>query len=112
MQFIRGFNQVVYFILELTMFGSLAYAGYHSVRHPYGKYLLGIGLPLLAIVLWGFLAAPRSAYRLALPYRSIFALTLFGLSAFLLYRTGQPRLALIFGIIALGSELTALLLKQ
>lgn len=112
MQLLKGLNQVIYFSLELCMFVSLGYAGFHNSQHPYGKYLMGIGLPLLAATLWGIFAAPRSAYRLDFPYRSLFALTLFGFTALLLYRSGHPRLAIVFGLLALASELTALVLKQ
>ena len=56
-------------------------------------------------------AAPRSTHRLESPYRFLFALLLFGLTALLLYRTGHLRVAISFGLIALTSELLALLLK-
>ena len=112
MQLIKGLNQVVYFLLELSMLGAYGYAGFHSSQHTYGKYLLGIGLPLIAAILWGIFAAPRSAHRLAFPYRTLFALTLFGVAFLLLYRTGYPHLAITLGIVALASELIALSLKQ
>ena len=109
---LKGINQLVYFLLELTMFAALGYIGFQRNTHPYGKYITGIGLPLMAIVLWGIFAAPRSTYRLKSPYRSLFALTLFGLTALLLYQAGHPRLAIAFGLIALASELLALTLRQ
>lgn len=112
MQLLKGINQIIYFLMELSMLGSLAYWGFQSSQHSYLKYVSAIGLPLLAAVLWGVFAAPRSDYRLAPPYRSLFALTLFGLSFFLLYRTGHSRLAITLGIVALVSELTALVWKQ
>ena len=112
MQLIKSINQVIYFLVELSMLASLGYTGFQLSQHPFGKYVTGIGLPLLAAILWGVFAAPRSAHRLELPYRSLFALTLFGLTVFLLYRTGQTRLAIYFGSIALICESIALALKQ
>ena len=94
------------------MFASLGYVGFHSTTHPYGKYAAALVLPLIAIVLWGIFAAPRSDYRLEPLYRSIFALTLFGITALLLYKMGNTRLALTFVGIALASELVAVWLKQ
>ena len=112
MQLLRGINEVIYFLIELSMLVSLGYAGFQSSQHPYGKYLLAMGLPVVAATLWGFFAAPRSEYRLAFPYRSFFALTLFGLAFFLLYRTGHTRLASTLAIIALVTELIAVLFEQ
>ncbi len=109
---LKGINQLVYFLVELGMFAALGYVGFHSTTHPYGKYAAAIGLPLVAIVLWGIFAAPKSAYRLEPLYRSVFALTLFGITALLLYKTGNTRLALPFAGVALASELIAFLLKQ
>ncbi|GAB4020457.1 hypothetical protein GCM10028808_61670 [Spirosoma migulaei] len=112
MQLLKGLNQIVYFLIELSMLVAFGYVGFHSSQHPYGKYVLAIGLPIAAATLWGIFAAPRSAYRLEFPYRTLFALTLFGLAFLLLYRTGYPRLAITLAVVALTSELIALSLKQ
>ncbi|MBC3785017.1 YrdB family protein [Spirosoma utsteinense] len=112
MQFIKGLNQLLYFLVELSMFVSLGYAGFQVSTHPYGKYVAAVGLPLVAITLWGIFAAPRSTYRLEPLYRSLFALTLFALTTLLLYRTEHVRLAIFFGVMALTTELLALVLKQ
>ncbi len=100
------------FLAELMMVASLGYIGFHTYSHPFGKYLTGLGLPLLAIILWGIFAAPRSAYRLESPFRTLFALVLFGITALLLYRYDQVGIAITFGSIALLSQLLALVLKQ
>lgn len=112
MQILKGFNQLVYFLVELAMFASLGYVGFHFTTHPFGKYLTGLGLPLLAIILWSVFAAPRSAYRLEPTYRALFALVLFSVTAFLLYRFGLVKIALVFGVVALLSQVLALALKQ
>ena len=101
----------MYFLVELSMFFALGYVGYQSNTHTVGKYAAAVGLPLVAIVLWGVFAAPRSEYRLEPLYRSIFALLLFGITALLLYKTGHTRLAATFAGIALISELLAAVLK-
>ncbi|MVM37082.1 DUF2568 domain-containing protein [Spirosoma sp. HMF3257] len=108
LQFLKVLNQVIYFLLELSMLASFGYTGFQSTQHPFGRYLVGIGLPLLAATFWGIFAAPRSNYRLEPPYRTVFALTLFGSSAILLYRTGHTGLAIAFAVLALVSELTAM----
>lgn len=112
MQILKAFSQLMYFLVELAMFALLGYVGYYANAHSLGKYLTTLGLPLLAIILWGIFAEPRSAYRLEPPYRALFALALFGITAFLLYRFGLVRVALLFGVVALLSQLLTLALKQ
>lgn len=111
MQLLKGLHQTIYFLLELCMLGAYGYAGFHLSQHPYGKYLLAIGLPLAAATLWGIFAAPRSSHQLGFPYHSLFVLLMFGLAFFLLYRTGYTQLASILGILALVAELTAIVLR-
>ncbi|WP_080055390.1 YrdB family protein [Spirosoma aerolatum] len=111
MQLLKGLHQTLYFLLELCMLGAYGYAGFHLSQHPYGKYLLAIGLPLAAATMWGIFAAPRSAHQLGFPYHTLFVLLMFGLAFFLLYRTGYTQLAIILGALALVAESTALALR-
>ncbi|WP_338870508.1 YrdB family protein [Spirosoma sp. SC4-14] len=110
MQLLKGLNQAVYFLLELCMLGAFGYAGFQNSQHPYGKYLLAIGLPLLAAAVWGVFAAPRSTHQLGFPYRTLFVLAIFGLAFFMLYQTGYSRLAITLGILAVISELISLVI--
>lgn len=112
MQLIRALNQLFYFILELCMLGSWAYVGFHSSDQPWVQYGLAVALPLIATLLWGLFAAPRSSYRLDGPYRTVFGLTMFGLAFFALYQSGHPVLAITLGIFAVINECTALVLKH
>lgn len=75
-------------------------------------FLLGIGLPLIAAVLWGVWAAPRSAHRLPMPYRTLFIFGLFALSAYLLHGAGNSKLAVAFAILALISTLLTFVIPE
>lgn len=108
MQILKMLNSGLMFFLELGMLSALGYVGFTNNAHPFGKYLAGIGMPVLAAVLWGIFAAPRSGNRLEQPYPFLFGLTLFGITAWLLYWAGYPRLALLFGGTALVCELLTL----
>lgn len=103
MQHIKLIHQLVAFLLELGMLVTLGMWGFQGERSTLEKYLLGLGLPLFAAVLWGVLAAPKSANRLKLPYRLLFSGTLFLLSTFLLYRLGHTKLAFFFAGVAVVS---------
>jgi hypothetical protein len=51
-------NDVVAFFVELLVLGLLAWAGF-TADGALG-WVLGIGLPVVAAVLWGLFAAPRA----------------------------------------------------
>jgi hypothetical protein len=72
------------------------------------RYLLALGLPLLAAVLWGVFAVPGDRSRsgsapVPVPgiLRLLLELLLFGTAAWCLYDTGQILLANMFGLIVL-----------
>lgn len=111
MEIIKGINATVAFLLEIGMLAALGYAGFQADK-PLTKWLLGLGLPLVVIIIWGLFAAPNSNQRLDQPFRTILELALMGLAAFLLYRTGQHRPAIVFATLAVVSEMLALIWRQ
>jgi hypothetical protein len=60
---------------------------------------LGIGLSLLAAVVWATFVAPNSRMQLPEPWLLIVELIIFGLAAVALYVTGHPVLTGAFGLI-------------
>lgn len=112
MQIIKLINQVVAFLLEIGMFIAFGYWGFHQGKTNLLKYSFAIVLPAIAIILWGFFAAPKSEYRLEFPPRIIFELCLFAIASFFLYKTGNSKLAIWFGVIALINEMIAYIFKQ
>lgn len=107
MKIVKIINQVTAFVLEICMVVALGFIGYQQGKSILLKYTLAVGLPLIAMVLWGYFAAPKSDYRLALLWRMIFKITLFSITSWLLYMSGYPIMALSFLIIVLLNELTA-----
>jgi hypothetical protein len=71
-----------------------------------------LGLPLLAVALWSYFAAPRSAHRLGPVPLTAFRLILFELSAFALHRSVSAKLGICFAIVALLNQGLALVWKQ
>ncbi len=112
MQLIKQLNQIIAFALELFMFISLGYIGFQNGKTTWLKYLLAAGLPLIAIVLWRFFAAPNSAYRLAQTPRIFFETALFISTAILIYKSGHTTIAFTFAAIVLLCEATAYFFKQ
>ncbi|QJW91049.1 YrdB family protein [Spirosoma taeanense] len=112
MTIIKLINQVLAFSLELCMLYMLGAFGYQTGRSIGWKYALAIGLPLIAIVLWGYFAAPKSDHRLPFPYLTVFKLAMFSTTAFLWFKAGHQTPAGIFMAFVLLSEVIALWLKQ
>ncbi|HSN08612.1 MAG TPA: YrdB family protein [Hanamia sp.] len=109
---IKVLNLAAAFFLEIAMIISFGYFGYHYPQAMLMKYLLMIGLPLIAAILWGFLAAPKSKYRLQKLPRLIFALTLFGAAIFLLNSTGKTTLAAVFAILVVINQMLLFILEE
>ena len=80
------------------MLAALAYWGSRTGDGTVTNVVLAIGAPLLAAVVWGLLAAPRSSMRLRQPPRLVLELVIFGLAVLALGRSGQRALALVFAI--------------
>ena len=109
---IKAINLAAAFFLEIAMLVAFAYFGFHYPENTVMKYLLMITLPVIAIMLWGYFAAPKSKHRLQQPSRVLFALTMFGAAIFLLNMTGETMLAAVFAIMVIINQLLLFILKQ
>lgn len=112
MEIIKSINLASAFFLEIAMILAFGYFGFHYPQNILLKYVLMIALPLVAIILWGYFAAPKSKHRLQQPYRVLFALAIFGASVFLLNMTGKTMLAAVFAIMVIINQLLAFIFKQ
>ncbi|MEO6838547.1 MAG: YrdB family protein, partial [Ginsengibacter sp.] len=90
----------------------IGYWGFHQGKTNLTKYSFAIVFPAIAIILWGFFAAPKSEYRLEFPIRIIFELCVFAIASICLYKTGNSKLAIWFGAISLINEMIAYFFKQ
>ncbi len=111
MEIVKGINQTIAFLLELIMVFAVGYWGYHVGKTTLSKYSLVILLPVIAIVLWGVFAAPRSAHRLEPTARLVFVLVLFGITSFLIHDSGHTKLAIAFAVVAVLNTTLAYIYK-
>jgi hypothetical protein len=88
---VKNANLALKFLLELCAFAALAYWGATI------SIALAIAAPLLAIVLWGLFAAPRSERRLPVGARIPLEMGIFLLSVAALAAAGLPFLAAVLG---------------
>ncbi|MTJ60431.1 DUF2568 domain-containing protein, partial [Nocardia seriolae] len=57
-------NLTLAFVLELVAVGALAYWGVRTGRGRMAKVLLGVGMAVAAMVLWGLFAAPQASFSI------------------------------------------------
>lgn len=96
---LKNANLGLALLLELVVIVALGYFGFVVEASWPGKIGLGIGLPVVAIVIWALFGAPRSRRRLkGFPFL-LLQIIWFGSAAVALYFAGQPILALIFALL-------------
>ncbi|MEP7290778.1 MAG: YrdB family protein [Chloroflexota bacterium] len=96
---LKNANLALAFLLELVAVGAFAYFGFTVSDSTLLNVVLGIGLALLSIVLWGIFAAPKSTRRLRGNALLIFKLVFFALSVIALVLAGSVTLGIVFGVL-------------
>ena len=61
---LKGINLGVAFLLELGVLAALGYWGFTVGPNTFLKFVLGLGAPALAIVVWAIFGAPKSSTQL------------------------------------------------
>ncbi|MFN8251900.1 MAG: YrdB family protein [Ferruginibacter sp.] len=103
MEFIKYLSMTLAFFLELCMLAALGWWGFQQGGTTLSKYAIAGVLVLVASVLWGIFAAPKSKRRLPIVPRLFFQFAMFLTAAFLLYLSGETTLAIWFAVLALLS---------
>lgn len=94
-------NLALRFLLEIAALVAIGYWGF-SQHTGLWRFLLGIGLPVIAAAIWATFAVPddpsrsgRAPVPVAGVLRLVLELALFGAAVWALYDVGSPTLALI-----------------
>ena len=111
-EILKAINAGLAFLLEVGMLIVFGYWGFYGDKSESAKWMLGFGLPLLAVVVWGLFLAPRASYRLNSNSGNLLSLILFLLAAIALFHTRHTLLAIIFASIAMVNRLLILIWKQ
>ena len=100
-------NLALRFLLEIAALVAIGHWGF-SQHVGIWRFIIGIGGPLIAAVMWGTFAVPDDPSRsgrapVAVPgvLRLVLELALFGFAAWALYDASSPVLSLILAIIAI-----------
>ncbi len=96
---LKNANLALAFFLELGVLASLGYWGFHTGSGVIAKIVLGIGLPALAIVVWGLFGSPQATWHLDGIWRLILQIVFFGSAAVALYVAGQRVWGVVFALL-------------
>lgn len=99
----RGSVLILRFLCELGMLAALMSWGFH-VGEGSWAFVLGVGAPLLAAVVWGLFVAPRAKRPVPLVVRLSIEIDLFTLAAVALGFAGQVELAVALGLLGVGTS--------
>lgn len=99
-----GPNEVLRFLLELGGLAAMALWGWTAFEGPL-KFLVAIGLPLVAALAWGIFRVPNDPGPavVAVPglVRLGIELVFFGTAVALLFLAGRQTLAVVFGALVI-----------
>jgi hypothetical protein len=99
-------NDGLRFVLELAALTALGYWGF-AEHDGVLQWLLGLGAPLLAAVIWGAFVAPKASRPTVDPARLLLELAVFGSGVAALFAADAPVLGAVFaGLVALHLVLT------
>ena len=100
-------NLVLRFLLEIAALVAIGYWGF-SQHAGIWRFVIGLGGPLIAAVLWGTFAVPDDPSRsgrapVPVPgvVRLAFELAVFAFAAWALYDVGRPVLGLILAVVVI-----------
>lgn len=69
MEAIKMLNLALRFVLELALLAAFGYWGFKTGGRLPARWLLGIGVPLLAAMIWGMFLSPKASLPLEAPLR-------------------------------------------
>lgn len=95
-----GPNDILRFFLELFAFVSLGIWGFLAFPLPWPGVLIGIGAPLLAILVWALFVSPKAVFRVDLFGKAIVEIAVFSAAALGWWTLGQPVVAVVFAVVA------------
>ncbi len=97
LEVIKGANLALRFLLELCALGALGCWGFKTRNGTLTKIVLGVGVPLVAAVVWGTFVSPQAPVGLLGLLVLVLQVLVFGSAAAGLVASGQRTIALGLG---------------
>jgi hypothetical protein len=112
MEILKLANLALRFLLELCAFTALGYWGFQTGSSLLWRIVLGLGAPLLAIVLWGMFVAPKAAVQVPPAVKLLIELGVFAAAVAALAAARQPSLALLLALVYAVNRILIFVWKQ
>ncbi|MEP6988729.1 MAG: YrdB family protein [Chloroflexota bacterium] len=109
---LKGINLGLSFLLELIMLFAYGYWGFTAGSSNLVHWVLGVGVPLVAIVIWSIYNAPMSKRRLPRTPRTILEVLMFSLGALMLALAGQTQWAIVFVVLIVINQIGLYIWQQ
>ncbi|MCZ8513144.1 YrdB family protein [Paenibacillus filicis] len=94
---LKSLNLILRFLLEVCVVIALGYWGFKTGSSTAAKYIIGLGTPLLIMVVWGTFGSPGASIPLVGWPLLMLEIVIFGLAVAALYGTSLPKLAAVMG---------------
>ena len=92
-------NMGLAFLLELGVLAALCYFGFAISKNWFAKIGLGLGLPVLASLVWGLFGSPQASWRLGGFWFLLLQIVFFGSAAVALYIAHRRRLGMAYALV-------------
>ncbi|MGW2938344.1 YrdB family protein [Streptomyces sp. NPDC001156] len=105
-------NELLAFLLELAALACLSWWGFAVGDDEALRILLGVGTPLLAVVLWSLFAAPKARLRPPLPLVLAVKAVVLGGGAAAVYGVRHPVAAVAMAVIVVANTAVAEIFRR
>lgn len=105
-------NEILAFVVELAALACLSWWGFTVGDSRSLHILLGLGVPLTAIVLWSLFAAPKARLRPGLPVVLLVKTVVLGGGAAAVYGVGYPLAAVVMAVVVVANTAVAETLRR
>jgi hypothetical protein len=92
-------NDVLRFLLELVALASLAYWGFSEFDGG-AQWLIALGTPLFAAVVWGTFMSPKASRPTVDPVRLVIEIAVFGSGVAALFAADAAVIAVVLAVVA------------
>ena len=96
---IKNANLALAFFLELGVLAALGFWGFQTGQGTIARIALGIGAPVVAVVVWALFGSPQATWHLDGIFRLLLEVVFFGSAAVALFAAGQHVLGVVFALL-------------